>query len=181
MVRIAPQQLELLKEVVPNLTRVAIVTGAPEEAYSPPEASKVSKENWTIAASTLGFTLQLFTAAAASDYDEIFARLAAEYFDAAFIPRTLFNRDNSTRICQLALHYRIPMVGQAVEWAKCGLLLTCDQDPLPFRLRPRLQRVPSRLDAPPLARPYRRVRAWHAAMPRPGQYRGLPSSLPPRR
>ena len=97
-------------------------------AYSPPEVAKISEENWTIAASKLGFTRQSFPVAAASDYDEIFARLKAEHFDAAYIPATPFNSNNATRICQLALHHLIPTVGNDSRWANCGLLLTYGQD-----------------------------------------------------
>jgi putative tryptophan/tyrosine transport system substrate-binding protein len=121
------KQMELLKEIVPNLRRVANVTGALGAAYSPPEAAKIAEENWTIAASKLGFTWQAFAAAAATDYDEIFARLAAEHFDAAYIPAGPFNSNNATRICQLALRHLIPTVGNDREWADCGLLLTYGQ------------------------------------------------------
>jgi putative ABC transport system substrate-binding protein len=81
-----------------------------------------------IAASGLGFTWQVFRSAAASDYDEIFAHLTAEHFDAAYIPATPFNNDNSTRVCQLALRHRIPAVSETAAWAKEGLLLTYGQD-----------------------------------------------------
>jgi putative ABC transport system substrate-binding protein len=123
-----PKQMELLKEIVPNLKRVAHVTGNLAAAYAPPETDKISQENWTIAASTLGFTWQSFLASVPSDYDEIFARLAAEHFDAAFVPGSPFNANNGTRICQLALRHRIPTVGTDNGWAKCGLLLTYGQN-----------------------------------------------------
>ena len=124
-----PKQMELLKEIVPNLRRVALITGVLGAAYSPPEVSKISQEDSQIAASALGLTWQVFPAAVANDYDEIFARLAAEHFDAAYIPSSPFNLNNRTRICQLALRYRIPAVSDNAFWAKnCGLLLTYGQD-----------------------------------------------------
>ena len=64
----------------------------------------------------------------ATDYDEIFARLAAEQFDAVYVPGLPFNNTNRTRICQLALRHRIPAVSEYAEWARCGLLLTYSQD-----------------------------------------------------
>ena len=124
-----PKQMELLKEIGPNLRRVALITGVLEAAYSPPEVSKIVEENSQIAASALGFTWQIFPAAVANDYDEIFARLAAEHFDAAYIPATPFNFNNLTHICQLALRYRVPAVSETAGWAKEGLLLTYGQDP----------------------------------------------------
>jgi len=123
-----PKEMELLKEIVPNLRRVAYITGVPGTASYPPEASKIAQEDMQIAAKALGFTWEVFRSAAASDCDEIFARLAAEHFDAAYIPTTPFNTNNLTRICQLALRHRIPAVTEPAEWAEEGLLLTYGQD-----------------------------------------------------
>jgi putative tryptophan/tyrosine transport system substrate-binding protein len=122
------KQMELLKEFVPDLRRVANVTGVVGAAYTPPEVAKIAEQNWTIAASKLGFTWQSFPAAAATDYDEIFARIAAEHFDATYIQASPFNSNNATRICQLALRHLIPTVGNDREWANCGLLLTYGQN-----------------------------------------------------
>src|SRR5262245_36800710 len=123
-----PKQMELLKEIVPNLRKVAFIAGAQAATYTPPEVSKITEEMQTIAESTLGITWQTFRAAVAGDYDEIFARLAAEHFDAAYIPSTPINNTNQTRICQLALRHRIPAVGEFAGWARDGLLLTYAQD-----------------------------------------------------
>src|SRR5262249_32959747 len=95
-INLPPKQMEVLKEIVPNLRRVAFITDVMGAAYRPPEASKITEENRQIAASALGFTWQVFTAAAASDYDEIFARLAAEHYDPAYISATQFCTDNLT-------------------------------------------------------------------------------------
>jgi putative tryptophan/tyrosine transport system substrate-binding protein len=122
------KQMELLKEIVPNLRRVAVPQGILGAAYTPPEAAKIVEENWSLAANKLGFTWQPFPAVAVTDYDEIFARLAAEHFDAAYIPATPFNNNNATRICQLALRHLIPTVGNERGWANCGLLLTYGQN-----------------------------------------------------
>src|SRR5262245_46068657 len=120
--------MELLKEIVPNLRRVAYITGVPGTASYPPEASKIAQEDMQIAAKALGFTWEVFRSAAASDCDEIFARLAAEHFDAAYIPTTTFNGQNRARICQGALRHGIPAVSETPDWAKNGLLLAYSQD-----------------------------------------------------
>jgi putative ABC transport system substrate-binding protein len=122
-----PKEMELLKEIVPNMRRVAYIVGVPGVVY-PPEAIKTGEEDRQIAASALGFTWQVFRSATASGYDEIFARLAAEHFDAAYIPTDPFNTNNLTRICQLALRHRIPAVTEPARWAREGLLLTYGQD-----------------------------------------------------
>jgi putative ABC transport system substrate-binding protein len=121
-----PKRMELLKEIVPNLRRVAYVVGVVGNTI--PEAGKVEEANRQIAASALGVTWQIFRAAAASDYDEIFARLAAEHFDAAYVSGDAFNSENLARIYQLTLRYRIPTVGTAAGWARSGLLLAYGQN-----------------------------------------------------
>jgi putative ABC transport system substrate-binding protein len=129
-VTLLPKRMELLNEIVPNLRRVAFIYGALRAAYTPPELVKIEEEYRQIAANALGVTWQVFTAAVASDYDEIFARLGAEHFDAAYILADPFNSNNLTRISQLALRYRIPTVGNSARWAKGGLLLAYSQDNL---------------------------------------------------
>jgi putative tryptophan/tyrosine transport system substrate-binding protein len=124
-----PKQMELLKELVPNLRRVAYITGGPAVvAYTPPEAFRIGEEYRRIAADALGFTWQTFSPAVASDYDEIFSRLASEHFDAVYVPGLPFNVQNQTRICELALRHRIPAASEAADWVKCGFLLTYGQD-----------------------------------------------------
>jgi putative tryptophan/tyrosine transport system substrate-binding protein len=107
--------MELLKEIVPHLNRIAFFEGA----ANPPVVIKIGNESATVAA---------FRPVVASDYDEIFAHLAADHFDAAYIPGTPTNRRNLTRISQLALRHRIPTVSDQAEWAKSGLLLNYGQD-----------------------------------------------------
>ena len=123
-----PKQMELLKEIVPNLRSVAFITGVMVGAYTPSEAFKIRTEHFIISANTLGLTWQIFTAAVATDYDEIFARLAEEHFDAAYIASNEFNDNNQTRICQLALRHQIPAVSETAAWARDGLLLSYSQD-----------------------------------------------------
>jgi putative ABC transport system substrate-binding protein len=122
-----PKQMELLKEIVPKLKRVAFVRGVGGDAVRP-QALKIGEEDRQSAASALGFTWQIFPATAASDYDEIFARLEAEHFDAVNVPGLPLNTENQSRICQLALRHRIPAVSEVHYWAKCGFLLTYGQD-----------------------------------------------------
>jgi putative ABC transport system substrate-binding protein len=125
-----PKQMELLREIVPNLRRVAYLMGVGGErtAYTPPGGNKIEEEERQNAASALGFTWQIFEAAGASDYDEIFARLAAEHFDAAYSPAYPLAVQNVTRIAQLALRYRIATVGPAAWWATNGFLFAYGQD-----------------------------------------------------
>jgi hypothetical protein len=53
--------------------------------YVEPKTKEILEEKLTIAARTLGYAFQYFDAVVASDYDEIFARIERERFDAAYI------------------------------------------------------------------------------------------------
>jgi putative ABC transport system substrate-binding protein len=128
---ILPKRIEILKEIVPHLRRLAIIGGL----YGDPKATEILEENATIAAGRLGFTWQHFRAAVANDYDEIFARVAAEHFDAAYITSAPFNNQNGRRIIQLALRHLIPTVGEVSWWAKDRLLLSYGQDFIPSLAR----------------------------------------------
>jgi len=121
------KQMELLKEIVPHMRRVAYIA-APSPP--PPEVSKVAGESITSAASTLGFTWQFFRPATVDDYDEIFARVAEQHFDAAFIPPVPSHIQNSRHIKELALRHRIPTVTEEPGWIRGegGLLLAYGQD-----------------------------------------------------
>src|SRR5262245_19922284 len=115
-----PKRIELLSEVIPQLRRLAIVGGTRDATFI-----KIIEEGATVAANRLGFSWQ---AVWENNYDEIFARLAAEHFDAAYITSSPFNMQNSARIVELALRHRIPAVGEVATLAMAGLLLSYGQD-----------------------------------------------------
>jgi putative ABC transport system substrate-binding protein len=120
------KRIQLLKEIVPQLKRLAFIW----RQVPDPELTKLYEDKVTTAASKLGVSWQLFRPVVAKDYDEIFARIAAEHFDAAYIQADSLNNqpENTTRIGQLALRHLIPTTGDTVQMAKAGVLLTYTQD-----------------------------------------------------
>jgi putative ABC transport system substrate-binding protein len=120
-----PKRIELLKEIVPHLKRLAIVTGARD-----PQDIRNIEERATIAEQAHGVAWQMFRAAVADDYDAIFARIAAEHFDAAYVQADPLSNQpgNMARICELALRYVIPAVSGGNAWARDGLLVTYGQN-----------------------------------------------------
>jgi putative ABC transport system substrate-binding protein len=127
---ILPKRIELLKELLPNLRRLATI----EYAYPDLQAAAIFKENLALAAQTLGFTWQRFPVATANDYTEVFARLEKENFDAAYIDQHPFTAQNVKRIIELALHHHVPTVGERTDLVRDGLLLSYAQD-LPQSVR----------------------------------------------
>jgi len=128
---IISKRIELLKEIVPTLKRLAIILSV----YDDPKAAEIVDEDLAIAATKLGFTWEYFRGAVANDYDKIFARLAAEHFDAAYItPSPLINQ-NRPHVIQLALRHLIPTIGEGPVWAKDGLLLSYGPNFIPYLAR----------------------------------------------
>src|SRR5215467_8258175 len=93
-----PKRIELLSEVIPQLRRLAIVGGTRDAKFI-----KITEEGATAAAKRFGCSWQRFQAVLENDYDEIFARLATEHFDAAYITSSSSNFQYSARIVELAL------------------------------------------------------------------------------
>jgi putative ABC transport system substrate-binding protein len=128
---IFPKRIELLKEMLPHLKRLAIIGGVARKGMEKnlrDEYTNDINEKATIAAGALGLTWQSFNAVTANDFDEIFARLASEHFDAAYILGQPFTNQNGGRITELALRHRIPTIGESSGAAKAGLLLGYGQN-----------------------------------------------------
>src|SRR5262245_16552176 len=124
---IIPKRIEILKEIVPHLKRLAVITqGA--GTYVDPKGAEIVQANVAIAARTLKFTWQTFLATAENDYDEIFARLEPEHFDAVYLTSAPLNIQSVPRIVELALRYRIPSIAEISLWSKGGLLVSYGQD-----------------------------------------------------
>ena len=119
------KRMQMLKQMLPRLARLAIIWWAKSD---PPFIARTEKDV-TAAASTLGFTWQAFRAGVPEDYDRIFAGLAAEGFDAAYVPPSPLSYANFVRIAVLGRRHRILTLGDHPIFAKNGFLLTYGEDP----------------------------------------------------
>jgi len=119
------KRLQLLKQMLPGLARLAIIWWAGNN----PLFTELATKNANTAASTLGFAWQAFSATVPEDYDRIFAQLAAEGFDAAYVPPAPLSYANLTRIAELGRRHRVPTLADHPIFAKNGFLLTYGDDP----------------------------------------------------
>jgi putative ABC transport system substrate-binding protein len=119
------KRLSLLKQMLPGLARLAIIFRV---GIDPVFAEVLTKEA-NAAAITLGFAWQAFRADGPEDYDKIFVRLAAEGFDAVYVPPGPQSYANITGIAELARRHRVPTLGDHPAFAKNGFLLTYGDDP----------------------------------------------------
>jgi putative ABC transport system substrate-binding protein len=123
---ILPKRIELLKEIVPHLKRLAVITSV----YVDSKIIELIEEYLAVAARTLGFEWRHFRPTVANEYEGIFARIAEEQFDAAYIQADQLSIQipNATRIIQLTLRYRIPAIQENSWWTRQGLLMSYGQD-----------------------------------------------------
>jgi putative tryptophan/tyrosine transport system substrate-binding protein len=119
------KRLQLLKQILPRLARLAILL----RAGGDPLFNELATKDANAAASTLGFDWQAFSPDVPEDYDKIFARLAEEGFDAAYVPPGPLSYANITRIVELERRHRVPTLGDHPIFAKNGFLLTYGDDP----------------------------------------------------
>jgi putative ABC transport system substrate-binding protein len=97
------KRLELFKEAVPKLARVAVLY----EPASPPSVIEV-KEILPVAARALRLTLQPWVVRGADDFERVFAALIKERPDAVYGAPSALVTANQKRIAGLAIKSRLP-------------------------------------------------------------------------
>lgn len=115
---IVAKQLGLLKETVPRIRRVAILSN-PANAYHPLAMGEV-----TVAARSLGVQLQLLEARGPNEFDGAFAAMATERVEALLVVSdTIFN-SHRTRLADLAARNRLPAAYGVRESVEAGGLMS---------------------------------------------------------
>ena len=113
------KQLELLKEAVPGMSRVAVLVNPTNPGASP--------EGWRgleDAARALGLTLSRIEARGADELERAFAAIATAHPDVLFVGQDAFLFSQRLRIANFAAQHRLPMISMYREWADAGGLLT---------------------------------------------------------
>ena len=100
---LAGKRLELFKEAVPKVGRVAVLY----ESGNRPSAIEV-KEVLPVAARALGLTLHFWEVRAAHDFDRVFAALNNERADGLYVSGGALMIINQERIVDFALKSRLP-------------------------------------------------------------------------
>ena len=101
------KRLELLKEAVPKLARVAVL-------YNPatPRSVLEVKEVLPVAARALGLTIQPWEVRAADDFDKVFAAISKWRPDGLYVPGGPLMSANGKRTVGFALKSRLPSMYQ---------------------------------------------------------------------
>jgi len=112
------KRLELLKEAVPKLARVAVL-------YDPTNRAQILdvKELLPVAARALRLTLQPWEVRAANDFDRVFAALNKQRPDGLYLLGGRLMNDSQKRIVGFALKSRLPSIHNRREDVDAGGLM----------------------------------------------------------
>jgi len=112
------KRLELLKEAVPKVARVAVL-------FDPTVGDSVLevKELLPVEARALGLTLQPWEVRTADDFDRVFAATGKQRPDGLYVVASPVMRANQKRIVGLALKSRLPSMYYNTEFVDAGGLM----------------------------------------------------------
>ncbi|QIO32360.1 ABC transporter substrate-binding protein [Bradyrhizobium sp. 1(2017)] len=111
---IVTKQLELLKETVPKIQRVAILSN-PANAYH-----QLAIKELNVAALSLGVQLQLLEARGPNEFDGAFAAMAEERVEALLVLSDVIFNDHRARLVDLAAMNRLPTAYGIRESVEAG-------------------------------------------------------------
>jgi putative ABC transport system substrate-binding protein len=115
---LAPQRLEILKEVVPSVSRVAVL-------FNPDNPS--TARQWKLvqpAGPRLGMAVLPVEIRGANEIERAFGTIAKERADAVFMsPDPTWWAGHEKRIANLAIKNRLPSIGTVREFADNGVLV----------------------------------------------------------
>jgi putative ABC transport system substrate-binding protein len=120
---LASKQLELLRELVPNAARVAVLVDPAN-----PKITEATLRDVKPASDSMGLQIQILYASTSAEIDAVFATLARERPDALFVGGDPFLNSRRLQLSLLAVRHAIPAVYGNREFAEVGGLLTYGSD-----------------------------------------------------
>jgi len=117
------KRLELLKEAVPKVARVAVLYDAAN-----PSSVREVKEDLPVAARALGLTVQPWEVRAADGFENVFAAIGKQRPDGLYLPTGPLMFSNAKRIADFALKSRLPSVYGRKEAVDAGGLISYGAD-----------------------------------------------------
>ena len=115
---VAAKRLELLREMVPAATRVAVLV-SPNAVTSEPTVRDMSA-----GARAMGLQIQVLNADTSREIEAAFARLARERSDALFVGSNPFFLSRRVQIVQLAARHAIPTTYAQRDFPEIGGLMS---------------------------------------------------------
>jgi putative tryptophan/tyrosine transport system substrate-binding protein len=118
-VELAPKKLELLHELLPSATILALLVN-PTNAV----AAKNESQAVQAAARTLGLQLHVLHASTERDFDSVFASLVRLRAGALVIGSDLFFTSRSKQLAELTVRHAVPSIYQFREFVTAGGLMS---------------------------------------------------------
>jgi len=116
--QVMAKRLELLKEVVPRISRVAVLVNPSNPSFEP------TFQQMDVTAKSLKLSLQRFEVRAPDKFSDVLMAMAKERFDAIVVHGdTMFRGDNAKAIAKLAARQSLPAVG-GEDFAEAGGVLS---------------------------------------------------------
>ena len=113
---LVPKQLELLHELVPTATTLALLVNPTNLGNAVRDAQP--------AARTLGLQLEVLYASAERDFDTVFASIARPRAGGLAINADPFLQSRSGQLAQLALRHAVPAIAQLRDFVAAGGLMS---------------------------------------------------------
>ena len=114
-VELAPKRLQLLHELIPAASVIALLINPTDPASSEPQIDAVLS-----AAHSLGLELHILNASADHDFDGVFANLIQLGVSGLVISGDAFLVSRSRQLAALAVHHAMPVVGEYREFVAAG-------------------------------------------------------------
>src|SRR5215472_10500842 len=118
-IEVAPKRLELMHELLPAVTNMALLVNPAVPAIAEP-VSRISQA----AAQALGLELHVVRASSERDFDAVFARLIELRVGALAISPDNFFTAHSGQLANLTVRHAIPAVYEFREFAAAGGLMS---------------------------------------------------------
>jgi putative tryptophan/tyrosine transport system substrate-binding protein len=113
------KRLELLHELVPRATRVAVLVNPSEAAVAEATVRDVGA-----AGRAMGLQIQVLNASNVREIDAAFATLTSERLDALIVASSTFLIDRRVQLTQLAARHGVPTIYPVREHAEVGGLIS---------------------------------------------------------
>jgi putative ABC transport system substrate-binding protein len=113
------KQLELLRELVPQIARVAVFVN-PANSMN----AETILRDVKAAADLIGLQVQILRASSGREIDTAFDSFARERPDALFVTNDAFFNSRRVQLVQLAAHHRLPAIYSGREFSEIGGLMS---------------------------------------------------------
>jgi putative ABC transport system substrate-binding protein len=116
---LVPKRLELLHELVPGATRVAVLVSPANAEYAETTINEAG-----MAARSMGLQIQVLKASTIHEINAVFATFVSARPDALFVAHDPFFSSRRTQLVQLASRYAVPVSFSGREFAEAGGLMS---------------------------------------------------------